>query len=74
MLDHSAGPASPKFREALEGEAIALTNIGNNLRIRHSETSQEGLARSEHVDYLFYRMFSLIQLILLSRLKIAGQS
>ena len=67
MLDKAAGSSSPKFRDALEREAMNLTLIGNSLRIRHSETSQEILAMSEHVDYLFYRMFSLVQLILLSR-------
>ena len=67
MLDNAAGTSSPKFRGALEREAIELTDIGNNLRIRHSETNQEMLARSEHVDYLFYRLFSLIKLILRSR-------
>ena len=59
MLDNAAGTFSPKFRGALEREAIELTDIGNNLRIRHSETNQEVLATSEHVDYLFYRLFSL---------------
>lgn len=67
MLDKTAGTASPKFREAIEQEARNLTDIGNNLRIRHSETNQEVLARNEHVDYLFYRLFSLIQLTLLSK-------
>ena len=67
MLDVTAGTSSPKFREALEREARELTSIGNSLRIRHSETNQEMLAKSEHVDYLFYRLFSLIQLILRSR-------
>ena len=67
MLDNAAGTSSPKFRDALDREAMELTGIGNNLRIRHSETNQEMLATSEHVDYLFYRLFSLIQLILKSR-------
>ena len=67
MLDRATGTSSPKFRDALEREAMDLTLIGNSLRIRHSETSQEILATSEHVDYLFYRLFSLIQLILLTR-------
>ena len=64
MLDAAAGSRSPRFREALEGEARALTDIGNALTIRHSETNQEQLAKSEHVDYLFYRLYSLIHLIL----------
>ena len=63
-LDTAAGNNSPKFRQALESEAKELTAIGNSLRIRHSETNQEKLATSEHVDYLFQRMFSLIWMIL----------
>ena len=67
MLDKAAGTSSPKFRGALEKEAVELTSIGNSLRIRHSETGQEILAEGKHVDYLFYRLYSLIQLILKSR-------
>ena len=64
MLDAAAGDNSPKFRAVLETEARKLSSIGNTLGIRHSETYQEVLARSEHLDYLFYRLFSLIRLIL----------
>ena len=67
MLDKTAGKTSPKFRDALDREALELTDIGNSLRIRHSETSQEMLATSEHLDYLFCRLFSLVHLILRSR-------
>ena len=67
MLDVTAGTSSPQFRDALEREAMEITYIGNNLRIRHSETSQEMLTTSDHVDYLLYRLFSLVQLILRSR-------
>ena len=67
MLDVTAGKTSPKFRDALDREAFELTGIGNSLRIRHSETSQEMLATSEHADYLFYRLYSLLRLILRSR-------
>ena len=64
LLDRASGPSSPKLRSRLETEASELTGIGNELRIRHSETSQEMLVRDEHIDYLFHRLFSLIQLIL----------
>lgn len=64
LLDDTSGSTSPKFREALEREARELTNLGNSLGIRHSETSQEPLRESAHVDYLFHRLFSLIQVIL----------
>ena len=64
LLDQTAGPSSPKFREALEMEANELTRIGNHFQIRHSERDQERLARSQHVDYLFHRLFAFIQMIL----------
>ena len=67
MLDKTAGKSSPKFRDALDREAFELTGIGNSLRIRHSETNQEIIATSGHVDYLFYRLLSLVQLVLGSR-------
>jgi hypothetical protein len=52
------------FRNALDTEAHELTRIGNTFRIRHSETSQISIAESEHLDYLFHRMFALIRLVL----------
>lgn len=64
LLDDTAGSSSPKFREALEQDAVELTKIGNTFQIRHSETNQERLTRSEHVDYLFHRLFALIHVIL----------
>ncbi len=64
LLDTTAGPRSPGFREALEKDARELTAIGNNLLIRHSEREKEPIVNSKHVDYLFHRLFALIQLIL----------
>ncbi len=52
------------FRELLEKEAKELTDIGNTFMIRHSETDKVPLEREEDNEYLFYRMFSLILLIL----------
>lgn len=66
LLDQTAGLSASKFREALEMEANELTRIGNHFQIRHSERNQERLARSQHVDYLFHRLFALIQVILRS--------
>lgn len=62
LLDRAAG--GPKFRLALEGEARALTDAGNSLQIRHHETNQEPIPTSAGVDYLFHRLFALIQLLL----------
>jgi hypothetical protein len=52
------------FRAALGDEAKALTTAGNTLRIRHSKVSQEFLEASDQVDYLYFRMFSLLRLLL----------
>ena len=61
--------ASPEenFREVLNSDAVALTNIGNTFHIRHSEKDQVELERTDHFDYLFHRLFSLIWLLLNSR-------
>ena len=64
LLDRAAGSDGSKFRETLETEARELTTIGNSFQIRHSETTQEPLNSSDHVDYLFHRLFSLICLVL----------
>ena len=63
ILDKAA-PTSPKLRQALEREAKELTDLGNVLMIRHHEISREPVAASEHIDYLFGRMFSLVRLLL----------
>lgn len=63
ILDAAADSSSSKYRKALECEAKELTRLGNTLQIRHSEKDQEKIQKSEHVDYLFHRLFSLIQLI-----------
>ena len=67
LLDDAAGLAYPRFRERLETDARELTSIGNNHQIRHSELTQEKVENSAHVDYLFHRLFSMIQLILKTR-------
>jgi hypothetical protein len=54
----------PKYRELLAAEATALTNAGNGFGIRHFETSKELLQTPHQVDYLFFRMFAFLQLLL----------
>jgi hypothetical protein len=63
LLDRVAASGS-KLRTMLGKEALALTDIGNTFRIRHSETTQEILSSGEHLDYLFWRMFAFISMIL----------
>jgi len=60
----------PNFRAVLDAESTALTKIGNDFHIRHYETNRTPLEDSFHVDYLFHRLFSLIELILWKRLKV----
>ena len=69
LLSKAANDAS--FRAVLDAEARALTDIGNSFHIRHSEVSQSAVTDPGHVDYLFHRLYSMIQL-LLSRLHSAG--
>jgi hypothetical protein len=66
LLDRASGSSSVKFREMLETEAHTLRKIGNSFQIRHTETNQERLVSSGHVDYLFHRLLALILLILRS--------
>ena len=63
ILDRTATRGTD-LRQVLGEEALALTRIGNRFRIRHSEVSQEDLESSEQADYLFFRMFAFIRLIL----------
>ena len=65
LLDKAADETT--FREVLEQEARTLTDAGNRFQIRHSETSQIPLQRTDHVDYLFHRLFALVWLLLRAR-------
>jgi hypothetical protein len=56
--------ATGEFRKVIEETAQALTNAGNRLMIRHSETDKEPIADSEEIDYLFHAVFAMILLLL----------
>lgn len=62
LLDQAV--TEPTFRTRVEEEAIALTKIGNDFMIRHTETGKPKIERYEHVDYLFHRLFALVWMIL----------
>lgn len=62
MLD--AVTSVPSLRERLETEATELNSIGNSHLIRHSEISQVPVIDVDQVDYLFHRLFAMIQLML----------
>ena len=50
------------FRELLNAECKALTEIGNKFQIRHFEKDKIAIEDANEIDYLFYRMFSYIHL------------
>ena len=52
------------LRARLEVEAKELTDIGNSHLIRHYEVKQVPVIDIDHVDYLFHRLFAMIQLML----------
>ena len=62
LLDRAA--AEPNFRQALEREAVALTEIGNKYMIRHSEIGKIQIQTIAQMDYFFHRLFALISLLL----------
>lgn len=64
LLDKAC--AEPKLRAMLGEEARCLTKIGNEFMIRHHETDKIPISTTEHVDYLFHRLFALISLLLRS--------
>jgi hypothetical protein len=60
------GIKDPEMRKRIEAELMQLTEIGNTFMIRHTEVGKTPITSSEQVDYLFHRMFALIQLLLRS--------
>ncbi len=50
------------FQEHISTEFQSLTKIGNEFQIRHFEQNKVQLQSNIHIDYLFYRMSSLIHL------------
>jgi len=65
LLDKAA--TNSDVRELLEKEAKELTDIGNSFHIRHSEVSKTAITDSDFIDYLFHRLFSIIQYLLKKR-------
>jgi hypothetical protein len=65
LLDKAS--AEPNTRTLLEEEACKLTVIGNTFHIRHSEVTQVVITDNPMIDYLFYRLFAFIQMLVSSR-------
>lgn len=62
ILDAAADEVT--LRQRLDDEARKLTDIGNSHLIRHTELTQIPVIDVDHVDYLFHRLFAMIQLLL----------
>ena len=62
ILDATA--SEPSLRARLEADALELNSIGNSHLIRHSEVNQVPVIDVDHIDYLFHRLFAMIQLML----------
>lgn len=52
------------FKELLNTECKVLTEIGNSFQIRHFEMNKQEIKSEQHLDYLFYRLYSLISLLI----------
>jgi hypothetical protein len=64
LLDVAAD--EKKFRELLEHDAKQLRDAGNDFHIRHFKTAGVEIVRIEQYDYLFHRLFALVNLLLVS--------
>ena len=64
LLDRCVTSETPIFREFLESESRALTDIGNDLCIRHAEKDREPLGDEKQIDYLYYRLFNFLLFLL----------
>jgi hypothetical protein len=53
-----------EFEKLINEECTTLTKIGNDYQIRHFETDRIEITDNKHIDYLFYRIVSIIHLFL----------
>lgn len=63
----SKAASDSDVRGMLEEEARKLTEIGNSFHIRHTEMSQIRITDGAVLDYLFHRLFNMIQLLISKR-------
>ena len=49
-------------KDLFDEEFRKLTEIGNSYRIRHHETDKKAIEKNKNINYLFFRMLSLIDL------------
>ncbi|MEZ0188440.1 AbiJ-NTD4 domain-containing protein [Ralstonia solanacearum] len=62
ILDTAA--SEPAFRAVLETDARVLTDIGNAHLLRHHEIKQTPVVDTDHVDYLYHRLFAMVELLI----------
>jgi hypothetical protein len=65
VLLEKATTDNVSFYNYLDQEANALTEIGNKFQLRHFEVGKQPLTPAQ-LDYLFYRLYSLIRFLLLA--------
>ena len=63
LLLTKASQGQSHFFELLKKECEELTSIGNKYQIRHFEMNKNQIVSEEHIDYFFYRMYSLLSLL-----------
>ena len=64
LINKATSDSATIFRSAVEAEFRSLTEIGNNLSIRHFEQGKEPVGDGGEKDYLFFRLYSLIWFML----------
>lgn len=55
----------PNFKKLYDDEFKALTNIGNNFRIRHHETTKIDITDNRQYDYFYKRCLALLSVAIL---------
>ena len=64
LIDRAVSDDAPVFRSVVETEFKAMTDVGNELSIRHFEVGREPVGETGEKDYLFMRLYSLVWLML----------
>ncbi|QEM07256.1 hypothetical protein DIU31_028535 [Mucilaginibacter rubeus] len=64
QLVNEISAGNQPFADLLTLEAGQLTTIGNQFQIRHFETDKIPLTNIQHIDYLFFRGYALINLMM----------
>ena len=57
--------SEPNYKTIYEAEFKALTNIGNNFRIRHHETTKIDITDNRQYDYFYKRCLALVSVAIL---------